>query len=270
MWYILMKVLVAAAAGLMWCALVTFLCMCVEHLFFKKVHKPGLTDKEVILVKEVLAGNISLPLVANDGLFVQCVDRIEQIFGRFIASSGQQVELLENLGEKLAHMESRINNAGTHPFPLIGADDAGLELQAEQEELFTQGLSFEEDLYPPVSEKIEELLYQAETEAKKDKAAELLNAPAGSIGLPAYSLGIFRYDMSCATVNDILQVMLCFGSRKSLLKIRGIGDVSIDRLEAFMLDGGLMHMRNLIYQSQYEDPEVLERLRQNKKFPRIR
>lgn len=265
MWYILMKVLVAATAGLMWCVLVTFLCMCMEHLFFKKTQKPKLTDKEVILIKEILAGNISLPLVANDSLFVQCVDRIEQIFEQFIAGSGRQAGRLEELGEKLVYLENRINDAGIHPFPLIGADDAGLELEAEREEVFTKGLSFEEILRSMDSEKKER-----EEEKEKKEKVNLLNAPVDSIGLPPYSLGIFRYDMSCATVNDILQVMLCFGSRKSLLKIRGIGDVSIDRLEAFMVDGGLMHMRNRIYQSQYEDPEVLERLRQNKKFPRKR
>jgi hypothetical protein len=238
--------------------------MCVEHLFFKKIHKPKLTDKEVILIKEVLAGNISLPLVANDGLFVQCVDRIEQIFEQFIAGSGRQAGRLEELGEKLVRLESRINDAGTHPFPLIGADDAGLELQAEREEVFTKGVSFEEILRGMDSEKKER-----EEKEKKEKV-NLLNAPVDSIGLPPYSLGIFRFDMSCATVNDILQVMLCFGSRKSLLKIRGIGDVSIDRLEAFMVDGGLMHMRNHIYQSQYEDTDVLAVLRENKKFPRKR
>ena len=60
-----------------------------------------MTDKEVILIKEVLAGHISLPLVANDGLFVECVDRIEHIFERFITRSRQQTEKLEEISKTL-------------------------------------------------------------------------------------------------------------------------------------------------------------------------
>lgn len=260
---VLIKVVLSAVAGLVWCVLAVFFCMCVEHLLFKKTRRPALTDKEVILIKEVLAGHICLPQVANDGLFVQCVDRIEQVFEQFIAKSGRQAGRLEELGEKLVHLENRINDTGTHPFPLIGADD--VELGTEQEEVFSQGLSFEEILRGRDSEK-----RGKEREKEKKEKESLLNASIDSTGLPPYSRGIFRYSMSCATVNDILQVMICFGSRKSLLKIRGIGDVSVDRLEAFMLDNGLMYMRNHMYQSEYEDPEVLAVLRENKKFPRIR
>jgi hypothetical protein len=264
MWYILMKVLVAATAGLMWCVLVTFLCMCMEHLFFKKVHKPGLTDKEIILIKEVLAGNISLPLVANDGLFVQCVDRIEHIFEQFIARSGRQAERMEKLSEKLVHPENGINGTGTYPFPLIGADDVEPEL--EPEEIFAQGLPLEEDLYP----KIGELLYRTETEGKKDKAGKLLEARIHIIGLPDGSRYIFKKKMNCENVGDVLQVMLCFGSRESLLKIYGIGKISVDRLEAFMLGNDLIYLQGYTYKSGYEDPEAQEVLRENKKFPRIR
>ncbi len=98
---ILTKTFVSAAGALMWCLLVTFCCMCIEYLFFKKQIRPRLTDKEVILIKEVLAGHISLPLVANDGLFVECVDRIEHIFERFITRSRQQTEQLEEISKTL-------------------------------------------------------------------------------------------------------------------------------------------------------------------------
>ncbi|WP_185107348.1 hypothetical protein [Dysgonomonas macrotermitis] len=261
----MIKVVLSAVAGLVWCVLVVFFCMCVEHLLFKKTRRPALTDKEVILIKEVLAGHICLPQVANDGLFVQCVDRIEQVFEQFIAKNGRQAGRLEELSERLSamYMENKKNEVQTHTFPLIEADDAGLEL--EQEEVFSQGLSFEEILRGRDSEK-----KGKEREKEKKEKESLLNASIDSTGLPPYSRGIFRYSMSCATVNDILQVMVCFGSRKSLLKIRGIGDVSVDRLEAFMLDNGLMYMRNHMYQSEYEDPEALAVLRENKKFPRIR
>ncbi|MBN9302536.1 MULTISPECIES: hypothetical protein [Dysgonomonas] len=135
---ILIDVLVSAASALIWCVLIAFCCMCIEHLFFKKQIRPRLTDKEVILIKEVLAGHISLPLVANDGLFVECVDRIEHIFERFITRSRQQVEQLENLSEKVSAIQTE-NAPVDLTYPLHEEN----VFESENEERFST-LSFEE------------------------------------------------------------------------------------------------------------------------------
>jgi hypothetical protein len=236
MWYILIDVLLSTAGALMWCLLVTFCCMCIEHLLFKKQDRPRLTDKEVILIKEVLAGHISLPLVANDGLFVECVDRIEHIFERFITKSRQQAEQLENLCEKIPAIQTD-NNPVDFSYPLLNGDP-----------------------YPPVDKKIEELLCHVETGGKKEKIDKLLKAQMHIIGLPNGSRYILKKGMNCKNVGDVLHLMLHASSRESLLKIYGIGKISVDRLEAFMFGNGLIYLQGYAYKSGYEDPERLNEL----------
>ena len=231
---ILTKVFVSAAGALMWCLLVTFCCMCIEYLFFKKQIRPRLTDKEVILIKEVLAGHISLPLVANDGLFVECVDRIEHIFERFITRSRQQSEKLEKLSEKIS--TTQVENT-----PI--------------------------DFNYPLLEEIQNTL---EVKEKKQEQGKLLASSLDIFKLPTNCYNAFRYSMSCETVRDVLQVMLFFGSRKALLQLCYVGDTSVDNIEAIMLDNGLIYMQNYEYKSQYEDTKILGELRKNERFPRKR
>lgn len=226
--------------------------MCIEHLFFKKQIRPRLTDKEVILIKEVLAGHVSLPLVANDGLFVECVDRIEHIFERFITRSRQQVEQLENLSEKVSAMQTE-NAPVDLTYPLHEENLFESENEERVSTLF-----------------FEEMQNALEITKKKQTKEELLASSIGIFRLPANCNNTFRYSMSCETVMDVLQVMLYFGSRKALLQLRYIGDTSVDNIEAIMLDNELIYMQNYTYESEYEDTEILEALRKNERFPRKR
>lgn len=240
MWIILVKTFVSAGAALLWCLLVTFCCMYIEHLFFKRRPKPALSDKEIILIKEVLAGNISLPLVANDGLFVQCVDRIEHIFGEFIAKTQLQTDRLENLSGKWAVMPVENTAPDLQTYPLDETD--GFEIPEQD---YTSGLSIGE-------------LIDKHTDVRGWERQILLDSLVYVIGLPPTSRNVFRKRLCCRTVKDVLQLMLYLGSREALLGIHMIGPVSADRLESFMMDGGLMYLQDGTYESEYRDRQALQ------------
>jgi hypothetical protein len=240
MWYILIDILVSAAGALVWCVLITFGCMCIEHLFFKKQLRPRLTDKEIILIKEALAGRISLPLVANDGLFVECVDRIEHIFERFIIGSRQQIEQLEEISKVLE--TKRFEDALKNEISLepLSIDETDIVFKNEEP---ASGLSYREIL-----DNIRSRLDRTEKE-------NLLQASLYTTGLPKPCRRILQKKMGCNNVKDLLCLMLRVGNRKSLLKIYGIGEIYADRLEAFMFGNGLIYLQGYTYKSEYENPE---------------
>lgn len=221
---IIMKVLLSAGSGLVWCILVMFFCMCIEHIFLKKEHKPRLTGKEIILIKEVLAGNISLPLVANDGLFVECVDRIENIFERFIDKSKEQIEYLDSVSR-------RISIDAVPPLNENVILDMGEELKS--------GYTFEELL---------DIRYPETTEEKKER---LLTSPISIIEMPGIGLNIFQRQFRCETVQDILLIMVTYHSRKTMLGISRLGLESVHALELFMVREGLISVVDGVYSSEY-------------------
>lgn len=239
---ILIDVLLSAAGALIWCMLVAFCCMCAEHLLFKKRHRPRLTDKEVILVREVLAGRISLPLVANDSLFAGCVDRIEQVFERFITKSRQQMERLEEIGKTLdakRFEDTLINEISMEPLPAWEADI-----------VFKDGEPASGSSYQEMPGDIRSRLDKAEKEI-------LLPAPLYTTCLPKPCRRILQKKMGCNNVKDVLSLMLRVGNRRSLLKIYGIGEIYADKLEAFMFGNGLIYLERYAYKSRYEEPEKL-------------
>ncbi|SBW10499.1 hypothetical protein KL86DYS2_20104 [uncultured Dysgonomonas sp.] len=240
---ILIDILLSAAGALMWCVLITFCCMCAEHLLFKKRLRPRLTDKEIILIREVLAGHISLPQVANSGLFAGCVDRIEHIFERFITKSRQQMEQLEEIGKTLESKrfeDTLINEISMEPLP-AGADIAFKDGEP------ASGLSYRE-----MSGNIRSRLDKVEKEI-------LLQAPIYAAGLPKPCRRILQKKMECNNVKDLLHLMLRVGNRKSLLKIYGIGEIYADKLETFMFGNGLIYLEGYAYKSRYEEPEKQEK-----------
>lgn len=240
-WIILIKTFVSAGAALLWCLLVTFCCMYIEHLFFKKQIRPRLTDKEVILIKEVLAGNISLPKVATgDSLFVQCADRIEHIFEQFFTRSSRQMEQLAEISKALEtkHFEGTLKNE-IFPEPL-SIDRTDIVFKDEEP---ASGLS-----YRKMSDNIRSRL-------DKRKKENLLQAPICTTGLPKTCCRILQKKMGCNNVKDLLHLMLRAGNRKSLLKIYGIGEIYADKLEAFMFVSGLIYLQGYTYKSEYENPE---------------
>lgn len=250
MYEILTQVFVSAAGALMWCLLITFCCMCIEHLFFKKQVRPRLTDKEIILIREVLAGHISLPLVANDGLFVECVDRIEQIFERFIIRSKQQTERLEEISKALdtKYFEDKPrNDFSLESFPI----EVPVDLAYPEEELVS-GASFQEILNR-ISPKYDNI---GTTISRKVNEA-LLADSIRIIDIPKNCRRILQKKMGCESVKDVLELMLRIGSRKDLLKIYGIGEIAADRLERFMFDTGLIYLQGYTYQSDYVSIENL-------------
>lgn len=244
MYEILVDVFLFATGALMWCLLISFCCMCIEHLFFKKQIKPRLTEKEIILIKEVLAGNISLPLVANDGLFVECVDCIERIFEQFISRSGQQIGQLEELKEKTSATQM------THPpidfdYPFL--DEYILEPENEQTTP-ASGASYQEIL-----DRMDANLKNLRPMLDKVENKVLLEDAIYKMDLPKTLRCVLRKKMGCHTIKDVLESMLYAGSRNGLLEIRGIGDKSADRLESFMFDNGLIYKQGHSYKSDYAD-----------------
>lgn len=240
MWIILIKIFVSAGAALLWCLLVTFCCMYIEHLFFKRLPKPALSDKEIILVKEVLAGRISLPLAANSGLSAECMGRIEHIFEHFTTRSNRQMEQLAEISKMLEtkRFEDALKNENFQEPLAIDRTDIVFK---DEEPVW--GLS-----YRDMSDNIRSRLDKWEKE-------NLLQAPICTTGLPKPCRRILQKKMGGNNVKDLLHLMLRIGNRKSLLKIYGIGEIYADKLEAFMFGNGLIYLQGYTYKSGYEDPE---------------
>lgn len=244
MWNILIEILLSAAGALIWCLLISFCCMCIEHLFFKKSIKPSLTDKEIILIQEVLAGNISLPLVANDGLFVECVDRIEHIFERFIERSREQITQLEELSREYPVREDKYAPVDLKTYPLLETDDFEI-LQEKSSDS---------------SSSLDEIFCNSGFDKKQERTNELLESPIFVIGLPKATRNFLQKRLCCQCVRDILLLMLELRSNQGLLEVYMVGPVSAGRLESFMLDNNLMYMENEIYRLQYEDTQATQAL----------
>lgn len=236
MWcIILIKVLFSAFYGLLWCMLVMFFCMCIEQVFFKKEVKPRLTDKEVILIKEVLVGHISLPFAANNRFFAECMERMELLFTKFTDKTEQQINRLESISGHLSPSPETFESLSELVVP-----DMADELKSDYtlEELL--------DMHYPETE-----------EERKKRHQELLASSVSVIDMPAIGRNILLEQLCCETVQDILLIMVAYRSRKTMARIPSLGMESIHALELFMVKEGLMTIEKGIYDSEYWDKKKL-------------
>lgn len=225
---IITSVLLSAGAGLAWCVLIMFFCMCIEHIFFKKGHRPRLTDKEIILLKGVLAGRMYLPQSAIFSNYTRYIDRLESILSKFSLKAEAQVERMESVCEDISRYSASILKPINEHVIL----DMGEELKSDYtlEELL--------DMRYPETEK-----------GQVKRQEELLKSPVSEIDMPVVGKNIFRDDLHCKTIKDVITLMLNCGNRKDLLKMPWLGIESVHALELFMVKEGLLNIEKGVYSS---------------------
>lgn len=257
MYAILTNVFLSAVAGLMWCLLVMFFCMCVEHLFFKKVYKTVLDEKEVILLKELLAGHISLPCVADDGIFTQCVDHLEMLFSHFTNKSERMIVQLENMSNRLEPIP--FHTEPLESVPLIES----IPLIEDKRDKCEGLIRHMEENRIHMRKSIDDILdkhgtnTRGRTKSKRTgvKHRELLSSDLSVIEMPSVGRNIFRDLLCCQTVHDVLLIMLRRDSRKALLEHPSLGTEAVHALELFMVGKGLLKVEKGRYSSDYWDEQ---------------
>jgi len=230
---ILIHVFLSAAAAILWCVMVMFLCLCVEHTVIKRKQRPRLSLKEIVLLKEVLAGKVSLPVVANDGIFLEGVEKLEALASNFGYVAEQQIDRLERISENLSPNNELVEIKDDDlPQGILFADLMEPEKFKTEEE---PAISFSQDLPHPLHQRL------------------ILASPLSEIKLPGVGRNILEKKFDCKTVHDVLKVMLKHKNRDALLGIPLLGLESVHALEVFMIQEGLLKLDKIDgdYVSEY-------------------
>lgn len=249
---ILIQVLLSAIAGLVWCVLITCFCMFLQLTFSKKAYCPELTGNETILLKELLAGRISLPSVTISDNLKQETKKIESIIAGFATVIENQRTCLENILEKLTiQTESAI---------CFSLEDDISPLTIDEEN--NDNPMREKALLP---EDEPQNFFRADFPLLKEEHLQqfALAQPLREIRLPGIGRNILEKS-GCRSVHDALLIMLKHGSRNALSEIPLFGFESIHALELFMVQERLIKVdiKTGVYISDFWDQEKYNELQQ--------
>ncbi|MDR2920785.1 MAG: hypothetical protein LBV72_15670 [Tannerella sp.] len=294
---ILFQVILSAVAGLVWCALITCLYLFIELVFSKKGHRSVLTNTETILLKEILAGRISLPAVAIGRVFEQETEKLETIITGFTTVTDKQITYLDSILEKLTTqlkdtiyipLEDEIspltidedvipdliygeefpNNTGDHSILMSGKSFSDVLNDAADTSLMTSDNDnpIGDEMFLP-EEKPEDIFKADYPLLKEEHLQQLaLVLPLREIKLPGIGRNILE-KFGCRSVHDALLIMLKHGSRNALLEIPFFGMESIHTLELHMVQERLLKVDTKTgnYTSDFWDEEKYDELQDREK-----
>lgn len=218
---ILIHVFLSAATAILWCVMVMFLCLCVEHIVIKNQQRPRLSPKEIVLLKEVLAGKVSFPVFANDRKFLDAIKSLESLVTSFGYITEDQIRRIEKISEKLSPNNEMVEISDDDLPQGIPFTDLSESEGYRQEVL---AIPFSQDLPHPVHQRL------------------ILASPLSEIKLPGIGRNILEKKFDCKTVHDVLKFMLKHKNRDVLLEIPFLGLESVHTLEVFMIQEGLMKL----------------------------